>query len=232
MPPLRPVGRGCIHVKTHQRIAELVYDALPRAAQDFLRLSDVELHWYARVPDEVAADNVAVFGGCAIEEAWAHSLKMEWDRSTDTFSTFKGSVATTMAQVPRLARNAVREGRFDEAREHLATAIHYATDSTTIWHLTHELSADEHRNGEAELVKQLKLLSHPGPLALPAPKSLYESTISVAEDTVRQQLDRVRAAQEGDGLAKDKDLCAEMLQRCADWSLACVLYAWRFIEKA
>lgn len=220
-----------MHVRTHQAVALKVYDALPREAQEFLRLSDVELRWYARVPDEIAGDNIAVFGGCSEVEAHSHSWKMQ--RNPDgTFTHLTGSAPTTIAEVPRLARNAVRAGRFDEAREHMATLMHYTVDVTTIWHLTRELTSANHRSGEADVAKRVdKLLAHPGPLKLPEPKSLYRSVIAVAEETASSQLDRVKQAQADGGHLPD-DLAAEMVQRCADFTLACVLYVWPFIARA
>ncbi len=209
-----------------------MYDALPRAAQDFLRLSEVELDWMARVPDEIAGDNIAVFGGCSEVEAFAHSYKLE--REPDgSFRHLTGSAPTVISQAPRLCRDAVREGQFDEARRHMAMAFsHYAVDSCTIWHLSRELTSEEHRTGEATTAKNLRLLTHPGPLPMPDPKSLYRSAIKVCEDTVTQQLDRVKQAQADGSYAKAQDLMAEQLNRCASWGLAVALYTWHFVERA
>lgn len=178
----------------------------------------------------MAGDNIRVFGGCSEVEAYSHSWKMR--READgTFTHLTGSAPTVISQVPRIARNAVREGRFDEAREHMATLMHYTVDATTIWHLTRELTADQHRSGEADVAKHVdKLLAHPGPLPLPDPKSLYLSAVAVAEQTCASQLDRVKAAQDAGHLPDA--LAAEMVQRCADFTLSCLLYAWKFVERA
>ena len=206
-----------------------MYDALPRDYQDFLRLSDVELNWLARVPDEVSGDNIAVFGGCAINEAYAHSWKMDAEHHHLT-----GSVATVLSQAPRLARDAVREGQFDEARRHIGMAFgHYAVDATTIWHLTRDLTADQHRTGEAACARVVaKVLQHPGPLPLPVPKSLFDSAVQVSADTLDQQFAPVKAAQEGGSYAKDLDLIAAQVNRCAAFGLSVALYIWRYVATA
>lgn len=129
----------------------------------------------------------------------------------------------------------MREGEFDVAREALAKLFaHYAVDLTTVWHLTRELSGDQHRIGEEDIAKIApKALATPiTPLVLPDPKSLYRSATKVAEDTVRSQLDRVLADQKADNHLHDKDLMTEMIRHCASFGLACFLYAWRYIERA
>lgn len=207
---------------------------MPDGATRFLRLSDVEIDWYARVPDEVAGDNIMVSGGCAYEEAYAHSYKLAWDRTADTFEHLTGSVPTVLAQTAREARNAVREGEFDQAREILAKAMcHYAVDATTIWHLTRELSGEQHKIGEEDTAKiaERALVVPVKPLKLANPKSLYESTVAACEETVHTQLDRVAAAQVHTHMS-DKDLMAEMVNRCASFGLAVFLYAWHYVEKA
>lgn len=224
-----------MHVKSHQALAEFIYDAMPQDAKDFMRLSDLELHLFARQPDEVENDNIAVFGGCSDQEAYAHSYKLSWDRETDTFEHLTGSAPTVIAQTPREARNAVREGDFDRARETLATTMsHYAIDATTIWHLSRELTSDQHRIGEEDIAKKVrKLVRTPvEPLELPTPKSLYRSTIAICEDTVRTQVDRVKADQSKDNHLHDDELIAEMVNRCASFGLSAFLYAWKYVGKA
>lgn len=187
------------------------------------------------MPDEIAGDNIFVSGGCAIEEAYAHSYKLAWDRTTDTVSHLTGSAPSVLAETPREARNAVREGEFDVAREILAKAFsHYAVDLTTIWHLTRELSSDQHRIGEEDVAKIAhRALAQPiEPLALPDPKSLYRSAVQVAEDTLRSQLDRVAADMKADNHLHDRALAAEMIRHCASFGLAVFLYVWRYIERA
>lgn len=229
-------SRGAlIHVHTHQACGIAVYDALPRAAQDFLRLSDVELRFWTRCPDEISGDNILVAGGCALEEAHAHSYKLQ--RNPDgSFTHLTGSVPTVIAQTTRLARDAVKEGRFDEAREHLGKLLHFAVDSQTIWHLTRELTSDQHKDGEADIAENVAVFlpSHEewDAFKLPHPKSLYESTVAACEDTVRQQLDRVKVVQDKGSIAADPDLCREMLARACGFALACEMYVWKWVASA
>lgn len=208
---------------------------MPDDAREFLRLSDVELDWYARVPDEVAGDNIFVSGGCAVEEAYGHSYKLSWDRKSDTFEHLTGSVPTVIAQTAREARNAVREGEFDVAREILAKCwSHYAVDAQTLWHLTRELTSEQHRWGEediAELAHRL-VVTPVTPMKLSDPRSLYRSTIDACEETVRTQLDKVLADQKSDSHLHDRDLMAEMVNRCASFGMAAFLYVWKYVSRA
>lgn len=198
-------------------------------------MSDLELHYWSHVPDEVDGDNILVSGGCALEEAFFHSYKLAWDRKADTFTHLTGSGPTVIAETPRLARNASKEGDFDQVREHLARAIHVATDLTTVWHLTRELGGDLHEEGEAAVAKVVRkvLPAKVEPLLLPKAHSLLQSQVRVSEDTLRAQLDRVRAAQAAKGgLGSDPALVAEMVERCCAWSLTVVGYAWRLVERS
>lgn len=224
-----------MHAKTHEAIACAVYKVLPISAKDFLRLSEIELRYYARISDDVDGDNIFVSGGCALEEAHAHSWKMAWDREHDTFEHLTGSVPTVIAQTPREVRNAVHEGDWEAAREGLGKLIgHYTVDSQTIWHLTRELTSEQHRLGEGDIVKVVKKALAPPvePLWRARPKSLYNATIEESENTLRLQLDRLKAAQAGDDHIHDKDLMVEMVRRCAAFSLSAFLYAWHYLERA
>ena len=63
---------------THAAAACAIYDALPRAAQDFLRLSDVELRHWARVPDEQDHDALMQTGcEAGVESTAASARSME-----------------------------------------------------------------------------------------------------------------------------------------------------------
>jgi hypothetical protein len=224
-----------VHVRTHQRIAIAVYDALPRAAQEFYRLSDVELRFWSRDPDEVAGDNILVTGCDEEQEQYAHSYKLE-RQSDGALKHLVGSAPTVIGQTTRLCRNAVREGRFEEARKHAGLLMHYAADLTTIWHLTRELTATQHKEGEGQIARALDRIM-PGQeewqaFRLPEPKSLEESAVEVAKETVRQQLDRVLRVQAAGPITKDPELCREMLARCCGFTLAAELYVWRFVERA
>jgi len=223
-------------VITHSVIAETVYRRCPDQLQAFLRLSDLELHYWSHLPDQVDQDNITPTGNCLLEEAWAHSYKLHWDRDKDLVTPVGGSAVEVLTATPRLARNAAKEGRFDEVREHLARSIHVSTDLATIWHLTRDLPKEYHKDGEAELARVARKVLHPAlelePLKLPQPKSLYESLAILAEETLRTQFDRVKAAQAAGGIVKTREwaLAKEMLTRCAGQSLAVLLYAWRYVQ--
>lgn len=113
--------------------------------------------------------------------------------------------------------------------------LHYAVDATTIWHLTRELTSQQHKNGEVEIAKAiLKLMPEATNFSfdLPVPKSLYQSVVRVCEATVNLQLDEVKGAQAAGLLTANLPLCKEMIKRCTGFALACELYVWKYIEKA
>jgi len=230
----RPRGAlgGVPHTRTHQAIAIAVYDALPRAAQSFLQLSDVELRFWARVPDELDGDNIRNTGSDGEHEQYAHTYKLE--RDGETFRHLVGSAPSVIASLPRDVRNAVREGQFDEARRIFAKGLHYTVDLTTIWHLTREIPSDRHSAGEKEIAQKLAALMprDPKALPLPDPKSLYRSCIQVAQETLLLFLDRAKAAQAEGRVTSDMELCAQMLERCSGFSLAVAQYVWRYVEAA
>lgn len=224
-----------MHTITHAQVNEAVYRAVPELATRFMRLSTLELRYFAHLPDEVDGTNILVAGGCALDEAYGHSYKLAWTRDADTVTPITGSGPVGLSQVPRLARNAVREGDFHEARIQMARSLHIATDLTTIWHLTRTLTKKFHESGEAQIAKvAAKLLKTytPTPVKMGHPKSLYLSLQTESEQTLRSQLDRVKAVQEAGAITETMPLVTEMVTHCADWSLTVLLYIWKVVDSA
>jgi len=211
-----------MRTSTHGDIACAIYDALPRAAQDFLRLSDIELRHWARVPDEQDRDALLVTGCEVGEEAHAHSYKLAADGKTH----LTGSAPTVIAQAPRECVSAVREGQFDDAREIMVkTMSHYAADLCTPWHVTRELTSDQHTRGEAALGK-ITLPLPLVPATLASPRSLYQSCVAVAEETHALFVDKLAAG------VSVGDLGNEILAHAAGFGLTVAHYIWHYIERA
>lgn len=213
---------------THAAAACAIYDALPRAAQDFLRLSDVELRHWARVPDEQDHDALMQTGCEAGVECHAHSYKL----APDGVTHLTGSAPTVIATAPRECVSACREGQFDVAREIFVKAFsHYALDLCTPWHVTRELASAQHRAGEHAL-SQLPLPDPVRPLQLAEPKSLHRSAIQAAQETHRLFVGRLK----GDGEHPAEDpagpIGGEILAHAFGFGLAVAHYVWRSIERA
>lgn len=209
--------------KCHAAAACAIYDALPRECQDFLRLSDVELRHWARVPDETDHDNLLQTGCETGVECYAHSYKLEPDGKTH----ITGSAPTVIATAPRECVSAVREGRYDEARETMVKAMsHYAVDLCTPWHVTRELSRDQHSKGE-KMIARLPMPAPIRPVPLGDPKSLYRSCVAAAEDTYRLFVARLKAGEEPAG-----DLGAEILAHAVGFGLTVAFTIWHYIDKA
>ena len=223
----------------HQLIAQRVYDALPRAAQDFVRASDVEIDFYARAPDVLYKDNLYTLSSCEGENHF-HSYKIDWDRKADTMTLITGSVHDALASESRVIHNAVIAGRFDEARLHLLQTGHYTVDACTLPHLTHELTPEQHGLFETQIADYMakeakfpveqQLLQHPAPLLL-ITRDLRGTTEAVCKETVRLQLDRVKAALKAGKITDDVPLCQEIVARCMGFTLAVWLFQWRICAK-
>lgn len=220
-------------------IAEKVYDALPRQAQDFLRASDVEVAYHAQIPDKTYSDNLWQLSNCEGEGRF-HSMKLQWDRKVDTMTRITGSVDFAIASEARTIHNAVTAGKFDEAREHYLEVAHYAVDACTLPHLSREMTAEQHGAFESaikdymvkeeEFPVEQQLLQHPSPLRL-ITKNLRAVTQEVCEETVRTQLDRVLAIMAKGKVTDDVALCQEIVARCAGFTLAVWLALWRVIAR-
>lgn len=185
------------------------------------------------MPDQLDGDNIRNTGSDAEHEQFAHTYKLE-RVAGGGWRHLVGKAPEVISDAPRALRNAVREGQFDEARRIFGKLLHYTVDLTTIWHLTRELTAEQHSSGEREIALALTaLMPKDAPaLKLPAPKSLHQSAVQVAQETVLLFLDRVRAAQGRGKLTADQALCREMLERCCGFSLAVCQYSWRYVESA
>jgi hypothetical protein len=208
---------------THAAAACAIYDALPRAAQDFLRLSDLELRHWARIPDEQDHDNLLRTGCDTGEECYAHSYKLQPDGRTP----ITGSAPTVIAQAPRECVSAVREGRYDEARETMVKAFsHYAVDLCTPWHVTRELPRESHSKGE-KILARLPLPAPIRPVDLTPANSLYEAAVSAAEDTHRLFVGRIV-----DGEALDGALGREILAHALGFGAAVAHYIWHYLDQA
>jgi len=225
-----------MHVKTHQALAIAIYDALPRAAQDFLRQSDVELRQEARVPDEVAGDNILSTGCESGVESYAHSFKMEL-QPDGTLKHIRGSAPTVIAEAPREVRNAIREQHYDEARRIMVRAFaHYAVDCCTPWHLTHELTSTDHRLGEEQLARSKTVIPTGAELVtashLVHPKSLYESAVAAAEESYRQFVAPLKDLQAHGKVTDDPVLAKAIVHHAGGFGLAVALYIWHWAESA
>lgn len=209
--------------RTHAAAACAIYDALPRAAQEFLRLSDLELRHWARVPDEQDRDNLLQTGCETGEEAHAHSYKL----GPDGVTHLTGSAPTVIAQAPRECVSAVREGHFDDARETFVKAMaHYAVDLCTPWHITRELTSSQHTAGE-KLLAKVALPDPIVPVALGNAKSLYQSCVAAAQETHRLFVARLLAGEEPKG-----ELGSAILAHAVGFGLSVAHYTWRYLEKA
>lgn len=209
----------------HAAAACAIYDALPRAAQDFLRLSDVELRHWARVPDEQDRDNLLQTGCESGVECHAHSWKLAPDGKTH----LTGSAPTVLATAPRECTSFVREGQFEEARETMVKAFsHYALDLCTPWHVSRELTSDQHRQGEKALAR-LALPSPIRPATLADPKSLYKSAVAVAEETHALFVDPLKTATAQD---LKGELGQHIVAHAVSFGLAVAYYIWHYIDRA
>ena len=209
-------------VKTHAAAACAIFDALPRDAQEFLRLSDLELRHWARVPDEQDHDALMQTGCETGVECHAHS----WKLGPDGSSHLTGSAATVIASAPRECLSAVREGHFDEAREVFVKAFsHYALDITTPWHVTRQLTSEQHRAGEKAIAK-LAIASPIVPIPLAEPRSLYRSAVAAAEETHSLYVARLMAGDEATG-----ELGAAILAHSVGFGLSVAHYIWRWLVR-
>ena len=223
-----------VHTKTHGRLAELIYRALPPDAQAFVRFSDVELHWHARSPDEIEGDNLLTSGGDTEHEQYAHTYKLHLEPD-GSLHHLVGSAPTVIAQTPRLCRDAIREGKFDEARERFVqTFCHYAVDLSTPWHVTRSLTSAQHKGGELDIAKHngAWLPKDLAPLALSDPKSLYRSAVGQAERTYRMHVVALEQVQAPDGNIPDNDVAKAIVADAAGFGLAVALYTWRWMASA
>lgn len=211
--------------RTHGAIACAIYDALPRAAMDFLRLSDVELKHWARVPDEQDKDNLLQTGCETGEECHAHSYKLD----TDGLTHLTGSAPTVISQAPRECVSAVREGQFDTARElFVKTVAHYSVDLCTPWHVTRELPREQHQSGE-HLLGQHPPTEPITVATLGHPKSLFQSCVAAAQDTHVLFVARLKAP---DVFKTDAVIAQEIVDHAAGFGLAVAYYIWHYIEQA
>lgn len=136
-----------------------------------------------------------------------------------------------IATAPRECLSACREGHFDEAREIFVKAFsHYALDLCTPWHVTRELTSEQHRHGEQALSK-LPLPDPIRPLTLAEPKSLDRSCVAAAKETHRLFVGRLKG---GEHPAEDPagPIGTEILEHALGFGLAVAYYVWRWIEKA
>lgn len=223
----------------HELIGQAVYDALPRKAQEAFPLSDVEIDYYCRAPDEVYKDNLWMISACEGDNRY-HSYKLEWDRKTDAMTLVTGSVHDALQSEVRVIHNAVMAGRFEEAKIHFAQMAHYCVDACTLPHLTHELTRDQHGQFEHQLKDYIlkekslplgeQLIQHPSVL-LTITKDLRGATEQVCRDTVRLQLDAVKAVMARGKITDDIPLCQSIVARCEAFTLAVWLYIWRLVCK-
>lgn len=209
-----------METRTHALAACAIYDALPRACQDFLRLSDLELRHWARVPDEQDHDNLLQTGCETGVECHAHSYKL----APDGVTHLTGSAPTVIASAPRECVSAAREGHFDEARETFIKAMaHYAVDLCTPWHITRELTSAQHSAGEKALLK-VALPDPIVPVALASPKSLYQSCVAAAQETHRLFVTRLVAGEEPRG-----ELGEQIVAHAVGFGLSVAHYTWRYL---
>lgn len=222
-----------IDVKVHAALAVVIYDTLPRPAQDFLRLSDVELHHWARVPDEQDHDALAQTGCDVGVECHAHSYKMK-KNDDGSFTHLTGSVHTWLGRTPMEVRSYIQEGQFDVAREMFVKAFsHAAIDVSTPWHLTRTLTSEQHSNGERELAAKLTMLlpSTPRAKLLSDPKSLSHSAVLHAQATYDKFVDALAAVQAKGKVTDDVVLAKAIIDNALAFGIATAYYIWNHIAK-
>lgn len=209
--------------KTHAAAACAIFDALPRDAQEFLRLSDLELRHWAKVPDQQDRDNLIETGCASGVEAHDHSYKLAPDGKTH----LTGSAPTVIARAPIDCVSACREGHFNDAREIMVKAFsHYAVDLCTPFHVSRELTGEQHSVGE----KAMSKLAIPSPIvAVPFanPKSLHLSCIAAAEQTHALFVPRLLKGEDIKG-----ELGTEILAHAVGFGLSVAHYIWRYVSKA
>lgn len=212
----------------------VIYDTLPRAAQEFCRLSDLELHHWARVPDEQDHDALAQTGCESGVECHAHSYKLE-RADGGGFKHLTGSAPTWLGRTPMEMRSYVQEGQFDVAREMFVKAFsHAAVDISTPWHVTRELTSTQHSMGEKDIAKKLRglLPANPAEVAMPLaePRSLYQSAVAQAEATYRF-VDRLKVVQaDGGHVYDDADLAKEIVANALGFGISVAAYCWHWVS--
>jgi hypothetical protein len=98
-------------------------------------------------------------------------------------------------------------------------------DITTPWHVTRELTSEQHRAGEKAIAK-LAIASPIVPVPLAEPKSLYRSAVAAAEETHSLFVPRLLLGEEASG-----ELGTAILAHSTGFGLSVAHYIWRWLVR-